>query len=505
MFIRIRFAAKAPQDALPRDESPLEQPSSYPIRTTSLIASVAIHCLAILALAVIPPYQPVSDRPILDELIQPEKHKIVYYNFRKRPPDVDPLTKSGDSPTPRANEPSPQTVFATAPKPKSIQQMIWLPTPKIEIRQDVPAPNMIARMNTSLPSLPAPPKEKPAPPVEGVKSPQPNTAPPDVKGDTSHAPESANNAASVPKQARAFVPPPPSVSQPKLTVPTVISDAPVPVVSSPAMANRLATGAGMPVLQAGAPPPPTAPVAPVANAGNGTVDIAVASLHPADAVKNIVPEGERPGRFSKAPETGAASSGEVGKAAAVIVPNLTVREDKSKPVNAPDPNSHPVLYTDRVRTIPFSTLSVPLRPSNRSIPRTVEARFQGRNVYTMVVPIENLPAYSGDWILWFAERQPVAGQNPVMRAPLPYRKMEPVDQKAAGNSGGERVQIWALLEKDGRLDQLSISTKAGSEAEQAIARDLESWEFKPATRDGVPIDVDVVLEITFNLPLAGHR
>jgi hypothetical protein len=239
----------------------------------------------------------------------------------------------------------------------------------------------------------------------------------------------------------------------------------------------------------------------VSNPGNGTVDIAVASLHPADVVKNNVPEGERPGRFAKAPETGALSSGDIGKTAAVSVPNLTIREDKSKPVRpTPDPNSRPVLYAERVRTIPFSTLSVPLRPSNRSIPRNVEARFQGRSVYTMVVPIENLPAYSGDWILWFAERQPVAGQTPVMRAPLPYRRMEPVDQKPPGSSSAERVQIWALLEKDGRLAQMTISSKAGPDAEQAIAQDLESWEFKPATRDGVPIDVEVIIEITFNLP-----
>ncbi len=495
MFIRIRFPEKAPQ------ELPPEQPVAYPIRPTSVIASVAIHCLAIVCLAVMPPYQPVSNTPILDELIQPDKHKIIYYNFHKRPPDVDPLTKTGDSPQPRATEPSAQVVIATAPNPKSTQQMIWLPVPKIEIHQDVPTPNMIARMNTSLPSLPAPPKEKPAPAVEGAKATQPNSSPPDVQGDTTHAPESANNASIVPKQTRAFVPPPPSVNQPKLALPTMISDAPAPVVSSPTMANRLPPGLGMPVLQTAAPPPPTAPLAPVSNPGNGTVDVAVASLHPADIVKNTVPEGERPGRFAKAPETGALSSGDIGKTAAVIVPNLTVREDKSKPVRAaPDPNSHPVLYAERVRTIPFSTLSVPLRPSNRSIPRTVEARFQGRNVYTMVVPIENLPAYSGDWILWFAERQPVPGQNPVMRAPLPYRKMEAVDQKVQGNANAERVQIWATLEKDGRLDQMAVSTKAGSETELAIVQDLESWEFKPATRDGVPIDVEVVLEITFNLP-----
>jgi hypothetical protein len=119
-----------------------------------------------------------------------------------------------------------------------------------------------------------------------------------------------------------------------------------------------------------------------------------------------------------------------------------------------------------------------------------------------VVPIENLPAYSGDWILWFAERQPVPGESPVMRAPLPYRKLEPADQKPAGTSSTERVQASAILQKDGKLATIALSTKAGPDVAEAMRGDLEAWEFKPATRDGVPIDVEVVLEITFNFPLA---
>jgi hypothetical protein len=38
--------------------------------------------------------------------------------------------------------------------------------------------------------------------------------------------------------------------------------------------------------------------------------------------------------------------------------------------------------------------------------------------------------------------------------------------------------------------------------EQEVIQDLESWEFKPATRDGVPVDVEVVIEIPFNLSTA---
>jgi hypothetical protein len=495
MFIRIRIPTKS------AEEMSIGVPSCYPHRPTSWITSLLIHAGTVTLMFVLPPTRPDSKTPVLDELVKPESHKIIFYDFRKKPVEVEPLTKVGTFPRPRGEEASNQAIIATAPKAKSTQQTIWLPTPKLEIKQDLPVPNMVARMNTAVPSLPAPPAPpKPQPVVETPKPVQPNPTPPQPKGDVNHAPEPPIEAAKPLKEARTFVPPPPSPTKPKLTVPTLISDAPAPVVGSPSSASRLPVGTGMPVLQGTAPPPPTAPVAPVANVGNGTVDVAVASLHPADTKGNL-PEGERPGRFSKAPETGTPASGDIGKTAALTVPNLTIREEKPKPVKPlPEPNSRAILYTERVRSIPVSTLSVPLRPSSRTIPRAVEGRFQGRNVYTMVVPIENLPTYGGDWIVWFAERQPVPGATPVMRAPLPYRKTEPADQNGSGSSGAERIQISGILAKDGKLGTIGVTSRAGAAIDQALIQDLESWEFKPATRDGVPIDVEVVIEIPFNFP-----
>ena len=51
-------------------------------------------------------------------------------------------------------------------------------------------------------------------------------------------------------------------------------------------------------------------------------------------------------------------------------------------------------------------------------------------------------------------------------------------------------------------EEITILAKPGTIAEQAVLQDLGSWEFKPATRDGVPVDVEVVIEIPFNLAAA---
>ena len=47
---------------------------------------------------------------------------------------------------------------------------------------------------------------------------------------------------------------------------------------------------------------------------------------------------------------------------------------------------------------------VPLRTGAGRLNSTIEPRFQQRIVCTMIVPIERMPIYGGDWILWFAER-----------------------------------------------------------------------------------------------------
>jgi hypothetical protein len=165
-----------------------------------------------------------------------------------------------------------------------------------------------------------------------------------------------------------------------------------------------------------------------------------------------------------------------------------------------DPPRKIVLYADRLRSLPVSTLSVPLRPSSRAIPSRLEARFQGRDVYTMVIPIENIVGYTADWIIWFAEREQKPGEAPFVRAPVPLRKFESVDPVPPGARTEIRVQIQAVINKQGKFERILLLRDLAPALESAVLRDVKSWEFTPATRDGMPVDIDVVLEIPFSLP-----
>lgn len=429
----------------------------YPLRVSSFLVSVAAHCLGIAGLALVTFPAVLPDRPVYDELIEPHEHQIVFYHLRDKAPDVAPLVRSGPEPRPQGSERSELTVVATAPKPKSEQVFISVPAPALEIHEDMPAPLLVARLDTTLPPPPsAPPKPK------------------------------------------KFVPPPPLKREPKLPIQTPVLDASAPRLDSvPAEAPPSATA--LPVPNA-APPPKIAPAAQTVHTGNANADIAVASLHPNPKAEVPIPNGERPGAFSKAPIQGTAASGEPVQTAKLVVPNLTIRQPKEKP--APPAPATEILYAERVRSVPLSTLSVPLRPANRMIPQEVDARFPGRNVYTIVIPMEHMPVYGGDWIMWFADRGSKPGQTPVVRAPLPFRKREPLDAAPPGDRTKERIQFAATLDKNGMLEGITLLTRVTPAIQRVVFQDMTEWEFHSATRDGEPVDVDVVLEIPFNLPVA---
>jgi hypothetical protein len=196
---------------------------------------------------------------------------------------------------------------------------------------------------------------------------------------------------------------------------------------------------------------------------------------------------------------GPAASG-TATAAGLTVPDLTIRQPQ--PENIPATPTRQILYADIFNSIPLATLSAPLRPSSRGIPRSVDAHFNGRSVYAMVIPMEHLLVYAGDWIMWFADRQSKPGETPLVRAPVPLRKLEVVDQTPPSGRIGTRIQLSATLRKNGRLDDLALLTETSELVQRAVFQDVSSWEFQPATSDGAPVDVDVVLEIPFSLPTA---
>ena len=80
------------------------------------------------------------------------------------------------------------------------------------------------------------------------------------------------------------------------------------------------------------------------------------------------------------------------------------------------------------------------------------------------------------------------------------RKFESVEPVLPGSHTELRVQVTATINKDGKIVDVKLLRSVSPGIEQAVVQDLADWEFKPATRDQVPIDIDAVIEIPYSLP-----
>jgi hypothetical protein len=415
-----------------------------------LVLSMLGHVGAFTALTQIHFSPAASRRPIYDQFVKPRDHSIVYYRPPKVKAESAPEHQSGPKKEARAWQISPQTAIANMPNAQSKQQVLWQPSSLKELKVDVPVPSVIARAETT--ALPLPPKP----------------------------------------QARKFTPPPPSKQEAKLVTRTLVSDDPVANVEIGGPPSQTIPSPSVGALPGR--PREELPPAPTPSQGNSKADVAIASVNP--AASESVPLANRPGAFARAPIPDDTSAG--NNPGALTTPNIAVRDPAPKPA---EPPKAVINYTDKVRSAAVSTLSAPLRPSGRSVPRALESRFTGRTVYTMVIPIENMPAYDGDWVLWFAEIAPPAGQTPLLRAPSPNQKRE---ADVSRNQAVVRMQIAAVIGRDGKLRGASIvngaSAAALSTAQTLALEDLQAWEFTPATRNGTAIEVDAVFDIPFHLP-----
>src|SRR4051794_10404249 len=98
------------------------------LRGRYLVLSALGHFAAFGALTQIQFGSATTRRPIYDQFVKQKDHSIVYY----RPPkvkksDVAPEQQSGPKREAKAWLISPRTVIATAPKPKSQQQILFQP------------------------------------------------------------------------------------------------------------------------------------------------------------------------------------------------------------------------------------------------------------------------------------------------------------------------------------------------------------------------------------------
>jgi hypothetical protein len=123
----------------------------------------------------------------------------------------------------------------------------------------------------------------------------------------------------------------------------------------------------------------------------------------------------------------------------------------------------------------------------------------GRPIYTVYLAMGT----PKDWTLYFC----VPGERPVnaqtgaivaagsatpVKAPYPTVMLRPPVVLAPGN---KYMLVYASISRDGHFQNLKILRHGPAEMDQALITSLSSWEFRAATRDGVPIQVEVLLTV----------
>ncbi|HXX71346.1 MAG TPA: TonB family protein [Candidatus Acidoferrum sp.] len=144
----------------------------------------------------------------------------------------------------------------------------------------------------------------------------------------------------------------------------------------------------------------------------------------------------------------------------------------------------------------------PIDPNKLAPGLPPEKILSGSEIYTMHVNLPNLTSASGSWILNFAEldedAQPAYRRKERLADPVPVRVTDPKypPELIKGHVHGE-VVLYAIIRRDGSVDSIQIVHDLDPQLDRNAIDALEKWTFEPATRAGVPVDVEAVIHVPF--------
>jgi TonB family protein len=131
-----------------------------------------------------------------------------------------------------------------------------------------------------------------------------------------------------------------------------------------------------------------------------------------------------------------------------------------------------------------------------------EKILTGKEVYTLNVNLPNLTSVAGSWILNFAQLD--EGGGPPVRpkgqlsGPVPLEKVDPKypPQMIKEHVEGQ-VILYAIIGKDGVVRNIQLVHSVEPELDKDAMEALAHWKFRPATREGEPVELEAVVYIPF--------
>jgi TonB family protein len=234
------------------------------------------------------------------------------------------------------------------------------------------------------------------------------------------------------------------------------------------------------------------------------------------------PRGTRSGSFTAGPDGGASTAGTgaddgkgaEGAIAGIRIPNLSVTPASAEApsglsdARTPEPGAAAPLNTDRQTLLDrFRQASYTPGPAigvlDPEHPPDPDFPFPGRAVYTLAVNMPNINSYSGSWIIEFVEAKKVDTPGE-LTPPSPRLKVDPVYSRAAIDERIEGdVVLHAMIRSDGLVDHIEVLKRLDARLDESAKAALSKWRFHPATKQGVPVDIETIVRIPFRLAPVG--
>lgn len=356
----------------------------------------------------------------------------------------------------------------------------------------------------------------------------------------------ANTATAMEPLQAAVVAPPPSVeiasSRPvgELNIgrSSVIAPASqLPVAEQRAIAGGRSSGVGSQVVP---PPPSLAGARASRDMGGARGHFIALNLHPAVGAPLDPPPGNRRGAFAATPGGHVGASGSPGSEVVAngggtgserkgsnpssnLPAGLYVESAGAKPSavasdaakeNSVNPNLVASVRPPRVTTAPQ-----PIQPESTSkLSEAERAVFGGRKFYSLRLNIPNLNSNGGSWVIRFAELDKDSdardandfgpnkfgsGRNEAssggeLSQPVARRTVDPAYpmQLMRKNVSGT-VILYAVIHADGTVGNVRVLRGVDDRLDHFASQAVAQWQFQPATKNGVPVDVEATFQVPF--------
>jgi TonB family protein len=136
-----------------------------------------------------------------------------------------------------------------------------------------------------------------------------------------------------------------------------------------------------------------------------------------------------------------------------------------------------------------------------------EQIFASKRVYTMNVNMPNLNSSTGSWILNFSELRsnPDAPRitSSDLTGPATMKKVDPkYPQSLISDRVEGEVVLYAIIRGDGSVDGIQLVHGIDEQLDDNAMQALSQWKFRPATRQGTPVELEAIVHIPFHIPVA---